>query len=126
MSTRSKAKAVDIERILTELESAPNDVRVTFLCILAHDLTVSIRAALLDRPVRDTDADRAYRVNEWLHQLTSCVNPVQRRSPVGDADLVRGIVESAAVWGLQSAVQHGIAIAAGNSLTHERKIVAAQ
>jgi hypothetical protein len=64
-------------------------------------------------------------VNEWLHQLTSCVNPIQRRTPEGDADLVRGIAESAAVWGLEAAVQHRISIAARNSLTRERKIVSA-
>jgi hypothetical protein len=112
----SKPDPADVEAVLQRLEAAADDVRVTFLCILAHSLTVEIRAALLDRPVSDVAAEHAYRVNEWLHQLTSCVNPKQRRSAVGDAELVRSILGSAEIWGLQTAVRRGLATAAHNTI----------
>jgi hypothetical protein len=123
MSTRRKANVLDVERILTELEAAHNKDRVAFLCILAHSLTVDIRAALLDRPVSDVDAEKAFRVNEWLHQLTSCVNPTKPRRPAGDVELVRAIVESAELWGLQAAAQRGISTAAGNTIARKQNIL---
>jgi hypothetical protein len=125
MSKQREANALNVKRVLTELEAAENDTRVAFLCILAHSLTVDIRAALLDRPVSDADADRAFRVNEWLHQLTSCVNPAKPRNPAGDAELVRAIVESAELWGLQAAVQRGISTAAGTTIAQEQNILGA-
>jgi hypothetical protein len=93
--------------------SLPKSGRAEFLSAFAHSLTVDIRAALLDRPVADDDAARAYQVNEWLHQLTSCLNPRHRRSAKGEAELLNDIATDSIQHGLERAV--GRAIAAGNT-----------
>ena len=103
---------LDLEEILVRIAHLDEDDRAAFLCIIAHDLTVDIRALLIDRPVPERDLDRVWRINEFLHQLTSCVNPHSRRSAAADAALVRVIVESAAVHGLRAAIGRALATAA--------------
>jgi hypothetical protein len=125
MSIVHPAATVDVERVLAQLEEMKEDERVAFMCILAHSLTVDIRAALLDRPVSEAAADRAYRVNEFLHQLTSCVNPRQRRSAQEDAALIRAIVESAGIYGLEAAIRRGLATAAGNASSGKKSVAPA-
>lgn len=124
MDMNNKSPAINLQNVLAELEAAANDVRVSFLCIFAHSLTVDIRSLLLDRPVSDTAADRIYRLNEYMHQLTSCVNPMQRRSAAGDAELVGDIAESAKLWGLQSSVKRALTTAARNTLALKKPITA--
>src|SRR5215213_731335 len=70
-------KALDSEGILAAFERLETEARQAFLCVFAHDLTVAIRALLFDRPVPEADLDRVYKINEFLHQLTSCDNPDQ-------------------------------------------------
>ena len=111
---------LDLERILTDLERLEESERVAFLCIVAHSLTVDIRALLLDRPVSDRDLDRISKINEFLHQLTSSVNPQHRRTPSGDAELVRAIVESSYLYGLEAAVGRALATAAGNTIAAQK------
>jgi hypothetical protein len=105
---------LDLEAILSDLVRQNEDDRAAFLCVIAHDLTVEVRALLIDRPVPESDLDRVWQINEFLHQLTSCVNPRHRRSAVGDAELVRAIVESACQHGLQTAIGRALATAAAN------------
>ena len=108
---------LDVGQILADLEQLNEDARSAFLCILAHGLTVEIRALLLDRPVPNADLDRIYQINESLHQLTSCVNPQQRRSASGDVELIRAIIDDSYLYGLEAAVGRALATAAGNILT---------
>src|SRR3954451_10212334 len=105
---------LDLEKILAGLKLLNERDRVAFLCVIAHDLTVDIRALLIDRPVSDEDLNRVWKINEFLHQLTSCVNPRHRRSAEGEVDLVRAIVESACQYGLQAAIGRALANAAGS------------
>src|SRR5687768_8590841 len=82
---------LDVEFILSAFERSDGDTRSAFLCVFAHDLTVAIRALLLDRPVPEPDLDRAWKINEFMHQLTGCVNPRERWSASDEADLLRSI-----------------------------------
>jgi len=116
---------LDLERILADLERLEDSERVAFLCIIAHSLTVDIRALLLDRPVSDRDLDRVNHVNEFLHQLTSCVNPWQRRSASGDAGLVRAIIDTSYLYGLEAAAGRALATAAGNTIGRDKRKVTA-
>ena len=116
---------LDVDRILASLELLDNEARSSFLCVLAHNLTVEIRALLFDRPVSKRDLDRAYQINESLHQLTSCVNPRHRRSSTGDAELVRAIIDSAYLYGLEGAVGRAVATAAGNVIVSAKEHAAA-
>ena len=106
---------LDIEKILEGLQRQDNVIRSAFLCVFAHSLTVDVRAILLDRPVSETDLDRISHINEFLHQLTSCVNPRQRRSATGDVELVRAIIESSYLYELAPAVGRALSTAAGNA-----------
>jgi hypothetical protein len=117
---------LDVERTLTGLERLDTLERAAFLCIFAHDLTVSIRALLLDRPVADGDLDRINRLNEYLHQLTSCVNPANRWSAQDEVALVRSLVESSFRSGLQSAVGSALAKAVGNAVCVRGDILSKQ
>jgi hypothetical protein len=108
---------------LTDLGQLNERDRAAFLCVIAHDLTVDIRALLIDRPVSDADLKRVWQINEFLHQLTSCVNPRHRRSAEGDVDLLRVIVESACQHGLQAAIGRALANAAG-SMTQKSTMAA--
>jgi Mrr N-terminal domain len=103
-----------LEEILATFAQLNEDDRAAFLCVIAHDLTVDIRALLIDRPVHERDLDRIWQLNEFLHQITSSVNPRNRRSATGDTELVRAIVESAALHGLRAAIGRALATAAGS------------
>ena len=106
---------LDVERILADLERLDVEERAAFLSIFAHDLTVQIRSVLIDRPLSEGDLDRVNRVNEYLHQLTSCVNPNKRWSVRDEVALVRALIESSYLYHLQSAVGSALAKAAGNA-----------
>jgi hypothetical protein len=112
-----------VERILADLERLDAQERATFLCIFAHDLTVQIRSVLMDRPVPEGDLDRVNRVNEYLHQLTSSVNPNNRWSVRDQVALVRALIESSYLYDLQSAVGSALAKAAGNAVSPESRIL---
>jgi hypothetical protein len=114
---------LDLDKILTDLRKLNERDRAAFLCVIAHDLTVDMRALLIDRPVSDADLNRVWQINEFLHQLTSCVNPRHRRSAEGDVDLVRVIVESACQHGLQAAIGRALANAAAG-MTQKSPIAA--
>jgi hypothetical protein len=111
----------DLEGVLSEFVGLTEEARADFLGIFAHGLTVEIRVALLDHPVPDAEADRAYQVNEWLHQLTSCLTPKQRRGADGEAELIRNIAVSSFRYGLEAAVGRAVATAAGNTIAPAKK-----
>jgi hypothetical protein len=117
---------LDVKRILSDLERLDAQERGTFLSTLAHDLAVQIRSVLLDRPVADAGLDRVNRLNEYLHQLTSCVNPSRRWSVRDEVGLVRALVESSYQYGLQSAVGSALAKAARNAMAPKAYMLAKQ
>jgi hypothetical protein len=106
---------LDLARILADLKRLDAQERAAFLSIFAHDLTVHIRSVLMDRPVAEADLDRVNRLNEYLHQLTSCVNPTKRWSVGDEVALVRALAESSYQYGLQAAVGSALAKAGGNA-----------
>ena len=71
----------------------------------------------MDRPPPEGDLDRVNRLNEYLHQLTSCVNPNNRWSVRDEVALVRALIESSYLYDLQSAVGSALAKAARNAIT---------
>ncbi|HEV2100705.1 MAG TPA: hypothetical protein VGR45_17500 [Stellaceae bacterium] len=98
--------------------------RRAFLSILSHSLTVDMRTALLDRPVSEADADRAWRINEWLHQLTSCFHPRSTRDAAAEAELIRDIAAASFRYGLDGAIGRAVATAAGNTMASAKKNLA--
>jgi hypothetical protein len=115
------AEPLDVERILADLERLDDRERNAFLCVLAHNLTVEIRALLFDRPVSEQNLGRAYQINESLHQLTGCMNPNHHRSAAGDAELVRAIIESSYQYGLDRAIGRAVATAARRLIANAKE-----
>jgi hypothetical protein len=115
---------LDVQSILSTFVRSDGDTRSAFLCVFAHDLTVACRALLFDRPVSEPDLDRAAKLNEFLHQLTSCVNPRNRWSPRDEAELLRSIVETSFNYGLENWVGHALATAAGSGFGAKKPVAA--
>lgn len=116
---------LDVEHILTEFEQMGADARSAFLCIFAHDLTVAVRTFLLDRPVPDADLNRAWKINEFMHQLTSCANPRGEWSPRDAALLVRSIIDTSFERGLDQWIGHALAVASGATIDKAEESVSA-
>jgi hypothetical protein len=110
-----KPTPLDVDQILADLEASDDEERRAFLCTLAHNLTIEIRLLLFDRPVSESDLDRAYQINESLHQLTSCVHPQHRRSAAGDVQLVHDIIDSSYLYRLESAIGRALSGTAGST-----------
>ena len=117
-------RPLDVGRLLADFGRLDEEARVTFLCVVAHNLTVEIRALLLDRPVPDSDLDRVWQINEILHQITSCVNPRKRRSAVGDMELVSAMIDDAQLYHLEAQIGRALASAAGNTIRAKKQIAA--
>jgi hypothetical protein len=115
----------DLDEVLTEYVRLPEDARRAFLAIFSHGLTVDMRAALLDRPVSEADADRAWQINEWLHQLTSCFYARPTRDAAAEAELIRDIAVGSFRHGLDGAIGRAVATAAGNTIASAKKHAAA-
>ena len=111
----------DLDGVLVDFVRLPEEARANFLGIFAHSLTVDIRASLIDRPVSGADADRAWHINEWLHQLTSCLTPKQRRGGEGEAELIRAIAAASFLYGLDAAIGRAVATAAENTIAPAKK-----
>ena len=114
-------KPFDLDDVLVDYRHLSEDKRRVFLSVLSHSLTVDMRVALLDRPVADVEADRAWQINEWLHHLTSCFNPVSSWGPDGEAELIRNIAIGSFRLGLEGAVGRAVAAAAGNTIAPLKK-----
>jgi|SRR5271156_6675582 len=117
-------KPLDIEHILTAFERLDSDARGAFLCVFAHDLTVAVRALLLDRPVPETDLDRAWKINEFMHQLTSCANPLGHWSARDAVLLIRAIIDASFERNLHQWIGHALAVAAGNTIGEKKSVAA--
>ena len=120
-----KGSPLHTKEILAAFEQLDADARRAFLCVFAHDLTVAIRALLLDRPVAEADLDRVWKINEFMHQLTSCANPQGRWSAHDSAVLVGDIIETSFTYDLDQWVGHALATAAGSTIG-KREAVAAK
>ncbi len=116
----------DLEDVLAEYVRLPEDERRAFLSVFSHSLTVDMRVALLDRPIAEADANRAWQLNEWLHHLTSCFNPRSTWGTEGEAELIRNIAMGSFQHGLDAAVGRAVATAAGNAGISAKKRAAAQ
>ena len=115
---------LDVDDVLAAFERLEADLRSAFLCIFAHDLTVAIRAILSDAPLSEADLDRVKQLNECLHQLTSCVNPLKRWPAREQVLLLQTIIEDSFTYGLDRWIGPALALAAGNIIAAERPIVA--
>ncbi len=122
--TVEAGKPLDIEGILTGFERLETDARSAFLCVFAHDLTVAVRALLLDRPVAEADLDRVWKINEFMHQLTSCANPRGQWSARDAALLIRAIIDTSITRGLDRWIGHALAVAAGSTIRTENTAAA--
>jgi|SRR3954453_17093862 len=111
--TLVSGEPLNVEEILAGFEQSDTEARSAFVCAFAHDLTVAIRALLLDKPVSHADLDRVQDLNESLHQLTSCANPRQRWSAHDQMLLLRAIVDGSFGNDLDQWVGHALATAAG-------------
>jgi hypothetical protein len=115
---------INVDKVLKQLEQQSDVVRTAFLSVFAHSLTVDIRALLLDEPVPHADLERVRHINEFLHQLTSCANPRHRRSASGDIELVRAIIDTTFLYGIETAAGRALAAATGNlRIRRERQTI---
>jgi len=117
------SKPFDLDAVLAKYVRLPDEARRAFLSVVSHSLTVDMRVALLDRPISDTDAARAWQINEWLHQLTSCFHPRSTRDAEAEAELIRDIATASFRYGLERAIGRAVAKAAGNMLVTTKKEV---
>jgi hypothetical protein len=115
---------LDVEQILSDLELLEAEARQAFLCVFAHDLTVAIRALLLDRTVAEVDLDRVWKINEFMHQLTSCAHPRGRWSGHDSAVLVGDIIETSFSYDLDRWVGHALATTAASTIRNNESVAA--
>jgi hypothetical protein len=116
----------EIGALIESVGRLPENARTAALSVLAHSLTVEIRALLLDSPFSDPVIDRVRQVNECLHHLTSRLNPFHERSPEHDVSLLSALAADAETHGLHSAMKRGLVIAVRNAIARARKPVAAK
>ena len=115
---------LDVEKILSEFERLDVEAKSDFLCFLTHDLTVAMRDILLDSSLSEADIERAKWLNEYMHQLTSCVNARGRWSAADMTLLVRSIVETSFKHALDRSIGHALSHAAGLVLTRKKSVAA--
>jgi hypothetical protein len=122
--TVAKGSPLHTEEILSAFERLDADARHAFLCVFAHDLTVAVRALLLHRPVPEPDLDRVWKINEFMHQLTSCANPHGHWSAHDSAVLISDIIETSFGYDLDRWIGHALATAAGSTIGKEESAAA--
>ena len=115
-------KPFDLDDVLARYIRLPDEARRAFLSVFSHSLTVDMRVALLDRPISDGDAARAWQINEWLHQLTSCFHPKSTRDASAEAELIRDIATVSFRYGLEAAIGRAVATAAGNTIAMRKAL----
>jgi hypothetical protein len=116
----------EIGTLIDSIGKLDETARAAAMAILAHSLTVEIRALLVDPPFSDAVIARVRQINETLHHLTSRLNPHHDRSSDDDLSLLSALAEDAARCGLHAAMKRGLVIAVRNSLTRARKPIAAK
>ena len=115
----------EIGTLIEALGALDDKKRTGALSLLAHHLTVEIRALLSAPRIDQQVLERVRAVNEFEHHLTSRLHPDGLRSAAGDMSLLADIVGDAERCGLTSAVKRGLVIAARNALTGTAKAIAA-
>src|ERR1700694_1343086 len=111
----------EIGALVDTIGKLDQTARTGALAVLAHSLTVEIRALLVDPPFSDGVIDRVRQVNEILHHLTSRLNPNHERSSEHDLSLLSALAADAERRGLHSAMKRGLVIAVRNALVRGRK-----
>jgi|GraSoi2013_115cm_1033766.scaffolds.fasta_scaffold55538_3 hypothetical protein len=123
MSTR-RITTSEFEAELEKFASLDRQARMVALAILAHDLTVGIRSALLDMPSPDA-VDRLRTLNEHLHQITGRIHASDEHSGREESELLRDIAKEAETNGLKWVVTRRLSAAVRHAAAHRRKRAAA-
>ena|SRR5487761_634762 len=105
---------------LDKFASLDRQARMIALAIIAHDLTVGIRSALLDLPSPDA-IDRLRALNEYLHQITGRIQTSDEHSGSEERQLLREIAEEAERKGLKRVVVRRLGAAVRYASTHRHK-----
>jgi hypothetical protein len=119
MSTR-RTPTPEFETELEKFASLDREARMVALAIIAHDLTVGIRSALLDMPSPDA-VDRLRTLNEHLHQITGRIHSSDELSGPEESELLRDIAEEAETKGLKWVVTRRLGAAVRHASAHRRK-----
>jgi|SRR5271169_6729485 len=123
MSTR-RTPTPEFEAELEKFASLDREARMVALAIIAHDLTVGIRSALLDMPSPDA-VDRLRALNEHLHQITGRIHASDEFSGHEESELLRDIAEEAEAKGLKWVVTRRLGAAVRHASAYRHKPAAA-
>jgi hypothetical protein len=102
--------AWDLDSLVEAVGMLDEPRRTTALAVLAHHLTVEVRIAL-DEPMPHPGLDRIRQLNEFLHHLTSRLDPEESRSADHDRSLLEAFAADAARVGLEKGLKRGLVIA---------------
>ena len=108
-----------IEAELKKFGAHDRQPRTIVLAIVAHDLTVGIRSALLDLPSPDAIV-KVQSLNEYLHQITGRIYTADEQSGREECELLRDIAEDAETKGLKWVVVRRLGPALRHAATYER------
>lgn len=100
----------DVDTLIDAIGALGEARRTTALSVLAHHLTVELRIAL-DEPMPHPGLDRVRQLNEFLHHLTSRLDPDERRLANDDRALLEAFSADAARVGLEKGLKRGLVIA---------------
>jgi hypothetical protein len=105
---------------LEKFSSLGSQARMAALAILAHDLTVGIRSAVLDLPSTEA-VERLRELNEYLHQISGRIYSADEHSGDDERTLLRDIAEDAAAKGMKWVIARRLAAAVRYGSAHDRK-----
>lgn len=117
MTARRTRSEVDAE--LDKFASLGRDARMIALSVIAHDLTVGIRAALSELPSPEA-AKRAQFLNECLHQITGRISSSNDHSAIEEREMLSDLAEEAEQKGLKLLVTRRFGAAVRYALVHDR------
>jgi hypothetical protein len=116
--------AWDIDTLVEAVGALDAARRTIALAVLAHHLTVEVRVAV-DEPMPHPGLDRVRQLNEFLHHLTSRLDPEESRSAADDKSLLEAFAADAARVGLEKGLKRGLVIAVRNARAKAKRPVAA-
>ncbi|HTQ34713.1 MAG TPA: hypothetical protein VMI30_11120 [Stellaceae bacterium] len=102
---------------LIRFASLDKDSRIAVLAMIAHDLTVGIRSALLDLPSPEA-AKKIRALNEYIHQITGRIHTSDELSGNDESDLLRDVAYEADAKSLTSVVERRLGPAIRHITTH--------
>jgi hypothetical protein len=123
VSTR-RTPSPEFEAELEKFASLDRQARMVALAIIAHDLTVGIRSALLDMP-SPAAIDRLRTLNEYLHQITGRIHASDELSGHEESVLLRDIAEVAETKALKWVATRRLGAAVRHASAHRHKRAAA-